>query len=154
MQKAMSLVPTDKIGEIVVSTLAIGAGVLKWASDRGVSKSEKEEAIPSTSNDSKVITKVDFDKLVSQVEEANSTLLEAKNSFEDTLACITIINILLQVIATDRRKVTLKAAEEQVFAFLRHATFPSRNMVVTIVETTISEIDNMIEEENKNDMDS
>lgn len=144
----MILIPADKQGEAVVSALVIAAALLKLVSDRAKKKVEEEADEPNPPEDEvEVIKKKDFDLLVQQVTLSVESAAKAKNAFEDTLACITIINILLQILGADSRKLLLKAAEEQVYIFIRHTDFPSRIMITTMFEAAVKDINDGLDEQ-------
>lgn len=147
----LHLIPADKLGEVIVSILVIIAAIVKWVGDYYDKKIQAESTEETEENEVEIITRKDFDSLLDQIKKSNETAVRARDSFEDTLACMTIIQCLLKVIAVDRRRQLVRLAEQEIFTFLRHSEFPSRGMVTTAIEIAIREIEEDIvsEEERK-----
>jgi len=139
----MMVLSSEQLNEIVGGVVVLGVGLLKKLGDKLSEKAAKEELErhqegKTELDEMEVLSKEDFRELIETVQKANVSIEKGKDCFEDTLACMSIISTLVNIIK--KNPVMLTLAQDQIFTFLRHADFPSKDMVTAAFELTIGEI--------------
>ena len=142
----------DDPGGFVASCVIIGAGLIKGAVEmpeivakmrrrmakaKGIVEPEVKAIQPD--EEVEVLSKKDFDLVLEEIKSANFILTQTRNSFEDTLACMAVINIMFDLMGEYALDTTIKIAETKIYAFLRHNEFPSKIMIGAMFEQVIED---------------
>lgn len=126
------MIAQDKLAELVTAVVVLGGIILRVVGEVQSRKAEEE-----SEEELKVVTRQEFDTLKESMENAKDQQKAARSNFDDALACMALVNIIVTVISQDKE--LLRQAENQVYAFLRHANFPNREMVTTAFELAVTD---------------
>ena len=86
-----------------------------------------------------VLSRKDLNLVLDEIRIVHNTLEKEHNSFEDTLACISVINLVLKIAGKHATDAMLEIIEDDLYAFLRHNNFPSKVMIGAMFEQILDD---------------